>query len=115
MREPPLLAELSGKLLAHQDIYTENEVPMATLNQSSKPNFEPKETVREMPIRMNEVRQIHDVNYSLIISSVVIAIAMTALAWLLCTNTVNHPQSMDQSPGHLNNREQVELLPSRHI
>jgi hypothetical protein len=46
-------------------------------------NVQPNNLSRELPTRIREVRQIHDVNYGLLISSLIITLALVALAWLV--------------------------------
>ncbi len=42
--------------------------------------------VSELPMRLEEFRQIPEVNYALILSSLLITIALMSLAWLLSAN-----------------------------
>ena len=42
--------------------------------------------VTELPMRLEAFRQIHEVNYALILSSLLITIALMSLAWLLSAN-----------------------------
>lgn len=59
---------------------------MATLSYPRHPHIA-SQLVRELPTRIKEVRQIHDINYALVISSVIITAAIIALAWLVTVNT----------------------------
>ena len=59
---------------------------MATLSYPTNRKIHPNRLVEELPLRLQSLQQIHDVNYGLLISSVIITVALLALAWLVAAN-----------------------------
>jgi hypothetical protein len=68
-------------------------------------NVQPNNLSRELPTRIREVRQIHDVNYGLLVSSLIITLALVALAWLVTASSnsriqqINPEQDLAQNYG----------------
>jgi lipopolysaccharide export system protein LptC len=65
---------------------------MASLNYTH--NVRQNTLSRELPARIHEVHQIHKVNYGLIVSSLIITLALVALAWLVTVST-SHIQQIN--------------------
>ena len=66
---------------------------MATLSyptHSRLHTVRPNKLMRELPVRLGEVRYIHDVNYGLLLSSLLITFAVMALAWFVVTNRIHN-------------------------
>jgi hypothetical protein len=66
---------------------------MATLSyptHSRLHTVRPNKLMQELPTRLGEVRYIHDVNYGLLLSSLLITFAVMALAWFLVTNRMHN-------------------------
>ena len=58
---------------------------MATLSYPSR-KIHPNHLVEELPLRLKSLQQIHDVNWGLLISSLIISVAIMALSWLVAAN-----------------------------
>jgi hypothetical protein len=50
----------------------------------------------ELPFHLQEVQQIHNVNYGILVSSILIALSIIALAWLITVNSTK-ARMLDQT------------------
>ncbi|HEY9684886.1 MAG TPA: hypothetical protein V6C86_25140 [Oculatellaceae cyanobacterium] len=66
---------------------------MATLSyptHSRLHTVRPNKLMQELPTRLGEVRYIHEINYGLLLSSLLITFAVMALAWFIVTNRTHN-------------------------